>query len=118
MIQWLKFVNQGGIPAMQNIAVTDDATAETRTFSFNDHPYRQTHNFYGFFAVKFPNPITATETTGAYTVKFDTQGVGGSSVDVYYTNGEKLTVSNLASVAQTVHLFFYDRDSNRVQLIR
>lgn len=118
MIQWLKFVNQGGIPAIQNVAVTDDATAGTRTFSFNDHPYRQTNHFYGFFAVKFPNAIEATETTGAYTVKFDTQGVGGSAVDVYYTNGEKLTVSNLASTTQTVHLFFYDRDSNRVQLIR
>ena len=117
-MQWLKFVNQGGIPAIQNVAVSTDATAGTMTFSFNDHPYRQTNKFYGFFAVKFPNAITSTETTGAYTVKFDTQGVGGSAVDVYYTNGNKLTVSNLTSSAQTVHLFFYDRDSNRVQLIR
>lgn len=114
-MQWLKFVNRGGIPAIQCIAVTADDTAGVTTFSFNDHPYRQTGHFYGFFAVKFPNPITGT---GTNTVKFDTQGVSGSSVDVYYTNGEQLTVGNLTSSAQTVHLFFYDRDSNRVQLIR
>lgn len=118
MVQWLKFVNQGGIPAIINISTTDDATAGTRTFSFNDHPYRQTNRFYGFFAVKFPNAIESDSTTGAYTVKFDTQGIGGSSVDVYYSNGNKLTVSNLTSTAQTIHLFFYDRDSNRVQMIR
>lgn len=118
MTQWLKFVNQGGIPAIQNVAVTDDAATSTRTFSFNDHPYRQTNRFYGLFVVKFPNAITSTDTTGPYTVKFDTQGVGGSAVDVYYTTGGKLTVSNLTSTAQTVHLFFYDRDSNRVQMIR
>lgn len=113
-MQLLKFVNQGGVPAIQNVAVTPNDTAGYTTFSFNDHPYRQTNRFYGFFAVKFPNPITGSDNT----VKFDTQGVSGSSVDVYYTNGELLTMNNLASVAQTVHLFFYDRDSNRVQLIR
>lgn len=115
MVQWLKFVNQGGIPAIQNTAVSTDATAGVTTFSFNDHPYRQTNRFYGLFVVKFPNPISGT---GTNTVKFDTQGVGGSAVDVYYTNGDKLTVSNLTSSAQTIHLFFYDRDSNRVQMIR
>lgn len=118
MTQWLKFVNQGGVPSIINVGVTTDATNSVTTFSFNDHPYRQTNRFYGLFVVKFPNAIEATETTGAYTVKFDTQGVGGSAVDVYYTNGNKLTVSNLTSTAQTIHLFFYDRDSNRVQMIR
>lgn len=113
-MQWLKFVNQGGVPAIQCVAVTTKETDTFTTFSFNDHPYRQTNRFYGLFVVKFPNPITGSDNT----VKFDTQGVSGSSVDVYYTNGEQLTVNNLASVAQTVHLFFYDRDSNRVQLIR
>ena len=118
MTQWLKFVNQGGIPSIINVGTTDDTTAGTRTFSFNDHPYRQTNRFYGFFVVKFPNAIENDTTSGAYTVKFDTQGVGGSAVDVYYSNGSKLTVSNLTSTAQTVHLFFYDRDSNRVQMVR
>lgn len=112
MIQWLKFVNQGGIPAIQNISV--NTTGTVTTFSFNDHPYRQTNRFYGFFVVKFPNPITETSTN---TVKFDTQGVGGSSVDVYSVTGEALTIADLTSTAQTVRLFFYDRDSNRVQLI-
>lgn len=115
MAQWLKFVNQGGVPAIQCISVTPNDTAGMTTFTFNDHPYRQTNRFYGLFVVKFPNPITGT---GTNKVKFDTQGVSGSAVDVYYTNGDQLTVTNLTSSAQTVHLFFYDRDSNRVQLIR
>ncbi|MCQ2971693.1 MAG: hypothetical protein MJ209_00105 [archaeon] len=112
MTQWLKFVNQGGIPAIQCVGV--NTTGTITTFSFNDHPYRQTNRFYGFFVVKFPNPITETATN---TVKFDTQGVGGSTVDVYNPTGSALEVTDLTSTAQTVRLFFYDRDSNRVQLI-
>ena len=45
MTQWLKFVNQGGFPAIQSINET--TSGNNTTFSFNDHPYRQTHRFYG-----------------------------------------------------------------------
>lgn len=112
MVQWLKFVNRGGIPAIQSVGNSTEGTVTT--FSFNEHPYRQTNMFYGFFAVKFPNPITGT---GTNTVKFDTQGVSGSTVDVYNPTGSALQLTDLISSAQTVRLFFYDRDSNRVQLI-
>lgn len=108
----LKFVNQGGFPAIQSVNTSTNGTVTT--FSFNDHPYRQTNRFCGGFFVKFPDAITAT---GTNTVKFDTVGVGGSSVDVYNYMGDALTISDLTSTAQTVRLFFYDRDSNRVQLI-
>ena len=112
MTQWLKFVNQGGFPAIQSIAET--TSGSNTTFSFNDHPYRQTHRFYGGFFVKIPQ---VNETTAGNLVFFDTQGVGGSAIDVYDSTGAALTVAGLTSTAQTVHLFFYDRDSNRVQLI-
>lgn len=112
-MQWLKFVNQGGIPAIQSIAVTTNGTVTT--ISFNDHPYRQTNRFYGFFVVKIAqdtSTITATNT-----VKFDTVGVGGSAVDVYQPNGTIAPIADLTSLGQSVYLCFYDRDNNRVQII-
>lgn len=78
-MQQLKFVNQGGFPAIQTSNVTTNGTVTT--FSFNDHPYRQTNRFFGGFFVKI-NSNTA-DITDTNTVKFDTIGVGGSSVDVY-----------------------------------
>ena len=113
MTQWLKFVNQGGIPAIQSVAVNTNGTVTT--FSFNNHPYRQTNRFYGFFVVKIDQDTSAI--TGTNTVQFDTQGVGGSTVDVYQANGQIATVNELASLGQSVYLCFYDRDNNRVQII-
>lgn len=112
MTQWLKFVNQGGIPSI--IVVGTNTVGTVTTFSFNSHPYRQTNRFFGFFVAKFPNAVTET---GSNTVQFDTVGVGGSAIDVYDSTGAALTVAGLTSTAQTVHLFFYDRDSDRVQLL-
>lgn len=113
MTQWLKFVNQGGIPAIQSVSVNTNGTVTT--FSFNNHPYRQTNRFYGFFAVKISQDTSAI--TGTNTVQFDTQGVGGSTVDVYQPNGQIATVSELTSLGQSIYLCFYDRDNNRVQII-
>ena len=113
MTQWLKFVNQGGIPAIQSVAV--NTTGTVTTLSFNDHPYRQTNRFYGFFAVKVGQDTSGIAPTN--TVKFDTQGVGGSAIDVYQPNGTIATINELTSLGQSVYLCFYDRDSNRVQLI-
>lgn len=109
----LKFSNQGGFPCIEVTKVTTVGTVTT--FSFNNHPYRQTNRFFGGFFVKFPNAVTET---GTNTVQFDTQGVGGSAVSVYSNTGAALTVAGLTSTDQTIHLFFYDRDSNRVQLVR
>ena len=113
MTQWLKFVNQGGIPAIQSVAVNTNGTVTT--FSFNNHPYRQTNRFYGFFVIKIDQDTSAI--TGTNTVQFDTQGVGGSTVDVYQPNGQISTVNKLTSLGQSVYLCFYDKDNNRVQII-
>lgn len=110
--QFLRFSNQGGFPCIE---VTNVNTVGTiTTFSFNNHPLRQTNRFAGGFWIKFPNAVTETDTN---TVQFETQGVGGSTVPVYSSNGAQLTVADLTSTDQAIHLFFYDRDSNRVQLI-
>lgn len=113
MTQWLKFVNQGGIPAIQTVAVNTVGTVTT--LSFNSHPYRQTNRFYGFFVIRIDQNTSGITSTN--TVQFDTQGVGGSAVDVYQANGQIATVNELTSLGQSVYLCFYDRDNNRVQII-
>ena len=113
MTQWLKFVNQGGIPAIQSITVNTNGTVTT--FSFNNHPYRQTNRFYGFFVIRIDQDTSGITSTN--TVQFDTQGVGGSAIDVYQANGQIATINKLTSLGQSVYLCFYDRDNNRVQII-
>lgn len=113
MTQWLKFVNQGGIPAIQTVAVNTVGTVTT--LSFNSHPYRQTNRFYGFFVIRIDQDTSGITSTN--TVQFDTQGVGGSAIDVYQANGQIATINELTSIGQSVYLCFYDRDNNRVQII-
>lgn len=112
MTQWLRFVNQGGFPAIQSVAETTSGT--NTTFSFNAHPYRQTNKFYGGFFVKIPQVV---ETTGTNLVYFDTVGVGGSSVPVYLFSGGQATINNFSSSGPQVRLCFYDRDNDRVQIM-
>ena len=113
MTQWLKFVNQGGIPAIQTVAVNTVGTVTT--LSFNSHPYRQTNRFYGFFVIRIDQDTSGITSTN--TVQFDTQGVGGSAIDVYQANGQIATINELTSLGQSVYLCFYDRHNNRVQII-
>ena len=112
MTQWLRFVNQGGFPAIQSVAETTSGT--NTTFSFNSHPYRQTSKFYGGFFVKIPK-VDATEAGNA--VYFDTVGVGGSEVPVYLYSGGQATIANFSSSGPQVRLCFYDRDNDRVQIM-
>ena len=113
MTQRLKFVNQGGIPAIQTVAINTVGTVTT--LSFNSHPYRQTNRFYGFFVIRIDQDTSGITSTN--TVQFDTQGVDGSTVDVYQSNGQIATINELTSLGQSVYLCFYDRDNNRVQII-
>ena len=112
MTQWLKFVNQGGFPAIQSVAETTNGT--NTTFSFNGHPYRQTNKFYGAFFVKIPKVV---DTTTTHIVFFDTVGVGGSAVPVYLFSGGQATIANFSSSGPQVRQCFYDRDNNRVQIM-
>lgn len=111
--QFLKFVNQGGFPTIQAVSVNESGT--NTTFSFNEHPFRQTNRFVGGFWVKIPMDTSNLTTTN--TVQFDTVGIGGSAVPVYKNDGDQATAADFISTGPAIHLFFYDRDNNRVQLI-
>ena len=107
----LKFCNQGGFPCLEVVATSESGTVTT--YSFNNHPFRQTNRFYGGFFVKFPSAID----TSTNTVQFNTVGVSGSSLPVYTAAGDELAVTDLVSSGPQIRLFFYDRDSNRIQIL-
>lgn len=107
----LKFSNQGGFPLLEAINVASDGT--NTTVSFNNHPWRQTNRFFGGFFVK----ITQAVTTSAEPLQFSTNGVSGSTVPVYLSNGTQATVADIVSTGPAIYMAFYDRDTNRVQLL-
>lgn len=108
----LKFSNREGIPNLEVVSVTSDGT--NTTLSFNPHPYRLTNRFFGGFWVKVPNAVT----TSTQPLFVNTIGVSGSSYPVYDITGAAATVAAIASSGPVVHEFFYDRDNDRVQIIR
>uniref|UniRef100_A0AAU8MJL5 Capsid protein n=1 Tax=Geladintestivirus 1 TaxID=3233133 RepID=A0AAU8MJL5_9CAUD len=107
-----KNVNRGLIPAI--IVISENTVGTVTTFVFNNLPRREVAYFAGLFVAKFPNAVTATTTN---TVQFETQGISNSTVPVYGTSGAPITIADLTSTDQAVHLFFYDSDNNRVQLM-
>lgn len=110
----LKFSNQGGFPLIEAVSIAESGT--TTTINFNNHPYRQSNRFYGGFFVKIPQN-TVTGLTQTNNVEFATIGVGGSNIPLYSVTGTQVQVSELASSGPAIFLVFYDRDSNRIQLI-
>lgn len=105
----LKFCNQGGFPCLE--VVGKSTTGTVTTFSFNSHPFRNTNRFYGGFYVKFP----LVDEDGTNTVEFTTVGEAGSTIKVYDKNGSLLPISKIANAGSSIHGFFYDRDTNKVQ---
>lgn len=108
----LKFSNQGGMPNLEAVSVTSDGT--NTTVSFNSHPFRFTNRFFGGFWVKIPQTVA----DGTEPLQFATVGEAGSTVPVYLPNGTQATVGDIESTGPAVYMFFYDRDNNRVQIIR
>lgn len=105
----LKFSNRYGFPNIEATSVTSDGT--NTTVSFN--PHTNTNSFFGGFWVKIPQVVA----TSAEPLQFSTVGIANSTVPVYLNTGAQATVANIASTGQSIYLCFYDRDSNRVQLI-
>jgi len=108
---FLKFVNVGGIPAIEAVNVT--RADGNITISFNPHQYRFTNRFYGNFNVYIPQAIS----NNGDALKFDTVGVPGSSVPVYKADGTQATDADITSTGLAVYTCFYNRDNNRVQLM-
>lgn len=106
----LKTVNERGIPALSVESVQSDGT--NTTFYFERHRFLN-NNFSGFFVVRFPQSVATT----SQPVFFSTIGEG-SSVQLYDQDGDVATVALLSSNnTPRFRLFFYDRQSNRLQLI-
>lgn len=106
----LRYVNTRGIPCIESVnAVLTDTTL---TFGFNKHPYVG-NNFSGLIAVKVENTFTAPET--AVPVFFTTQGVPGSTIALTTLNGEAVTTDTWTGTG--IHIVFYDREDNVLQLI-
>lgn len=108
----LKFSNGGGFPNLEAVSVTSDGT--NTTVEFNPHPYVLSNRFYGGFWVKIPQAVT----TSTQPLQFSTKGVPNSTVPVYVAGGAQATVAAIASTGPGVHLCFYDRDSNRTEILK
>ena len=108
----LRFSNRLGFPMLEVQSVTEAGTVTT--LNFNDHPQRTAY-FYGGFWVKIP--VLSAGTTGTNTVEFATLGQSGSNIPLYYYGGDKVPKSGLITTTGGVILCFYDRTSNRLQII-
>lgn len=108
----LRYANRFGFGMIEAQSVVE--TTGKTTFMFNNHPQRNI-NFFGGFWVKLP--IISSTSGGTNTVEFATIGIDGSNVPLYYYSGGQVTKAALATTAGGVLLCFYDRVSNRLQVI-
>lgn len=106
----LRFSNRGTFPMIEVQSVTSSTTLVT--FNFNDHPQRRA-NFFGGFWVKMPSTAGLT---GTAKVEFATLDSLGSNVPVYLYNGNQATALDLSTTGGVL-LCFYDRTTNRLQVI-
>lgn len=110
MNEFLKRLNTKGIPAIESIGITSNGS--TTTITFKNHPYVSSY-FAGGFWVK----ISQSLVSGSNVIQFATNGVSGSEMPLYLSTGDQATAANLVSNGTGIHLCFYDRDTNRLQLI-
>lgn len=106
----LRYSNRGTIPMIEVQSIIN--TPELATFNFNDHPQRR-GNFFGGFWVKMPSTAGLT---GTAKVEFATLGAFGSNIPVYLYNGNQATALDLSTLGGIL-LCFYDRTTNRLQVI-
>lgn len=107
-----RFSNGGGFPNLEAVSVTSDGT--NTTIAFNHQQFVASNRFFGGFWVKIPQAVT----TSTQPLQVSTIGVSGSVQPVYLSTGVQATVADIASTGNSIYLFFYDRDTNRVQLIK
>ena len=111
----LRVSNRLGFPMLEVQSVTDATLpANTTMLNFNDHPQRRI-NFFGGFFVKVPQDLTTATQTNL--VQFATLDVPGSNIPLYLFDGTQAQVSDIATTGNGIMLCFYDRVSNRLQLV-
>ena len=106
----LRYANSRGLPCIESVGVSTEGT--TTTITFNSHPFAN-GRFQGGLWVK----IAQTLASGTNVVQFNVTGVSNSTIPVYLSTGDQATTQDLSSDGNAVHLCFYDRDNNRLQLI-
>lgn len=107
----LRFVNQRGIPCIEDTGVTLTTTAAT--FSFNRHPFVG-DNFSGLILVKITSTFTAPTT--AVNVQFVTTGVSNSTQTVY-EDDTTTAVTTATWPGPGIYLAMYDRESDKLVLL-
>lgn len=95
-----------GIPSLETIGAV-----ETLVLTFQAHRELNS-NWSGGFFVEIPSAIV----TGAQPVVFRTQGVTGF-VPLMLFNGVQATAAALTTTTGGVVMCFYNRDSNKLQLM-
>lgn len=111
----LRVSNRLGFPMLEVQSITEATLPSTvTTFNFNDHPQRNS-NFYGGFFVKVPQNTTALTATN--TIEFATLGINGSNLPLYKFDGAIVQASELSTTGGGILLCFYDKTSNRLQLV-
>lgn len=111
----LRVSNRLGFPMLEVQSITEATLPATITsFNFNNHPQRNI-NFFGGFFVKIPqNTTTLTKTN---TVEFATLGINGSNLPLLKLDGTNVLVSDLSTNGGGIILCFYDKASNKLQVI-
>ena len=107
----LRFVNQRGIPCIEDTGVTLTTTAAT--FSFNRHPFVG-DNFSGLILVKITSTITAPTT--AVNIQYVTTGVSNSTQTVY-EDDTTTAVTTATWPGPGIYLAMYDRESDKLVLL-
>lgn len=102
--------NRLGIPCIQSKAVS--VTSSAVVFTFNAHPQVNAY-FQGIIAVKISNEFTAPTT--AVKVQFATEGVANSTRDLVGVGGDSIMSDDWNGTG--IYLCFYDRSSEKLQLL-
>lgn len=110
MANFLKTVNNRGIPCIESNSVA--TTTDAIIFSFNMYDFIG-NNFSGLIAIKISQQFTAPVT--AVPIRFITKNVSNSVIDVETLNNTVVTSADWQGTG--IYIAFYDRESNKLQLI-
>ena len=104
-----QFINTRGIPTIESTGV--NVGTDAVTFTFNSNSMRNT-SFRGLVLIKFAQEIASGTTT---TLPIQLTSPYGGTKTATKAGGANLTVADLAT--QGIHLFYYDRLTDVLQII-
>lgn len=104
-----QFINTRGIPTIESTGVTVGTDAVT--FTFNSNSMRST-SFRGLVLIKFAQEIASGTTT---TLPIQLTSASGGTKTATKAGNTNVTVADLATPG--IHLFYYDRLTDVLQII-